>query len=112
METLLPSSDCIADLGNPKMPGKNVFQFQQVVDDTHVADLVGFRWILVDDFTKVAFIALLVNERSQLSSVMHLAVMLIQVGPFSKLFLTEAATKVRDSLGSVRFGGLMRLTRR
>ena len=73
-----------------------------------MTDLVGFRWILVDDFTSVALRTLLVNERSELSSVMHHTIMFIQVVPASELFLlTEPATKVRDSLGSVRFLGLM-----
>ena len=73
-----------------------------------MTDLVGFRWILVDDFTSVALRTLLVNERSELSSVMHHTIMFIQVVPASELFLlTEPATKVRDILGSVRFLGLM-----
>ena len=73
-----------------------------------MTDLVGFRWILVDDFTSVALRTLLVNERSELSSVMHHTIMFIQVVPASELFLlTEPATKVSDILGSVRFLGLM-----
>ena len=71
MDTLIPSFDCMADLGNPKVSGKYVFVFQQVMDDTHVSYFVSFSWIVVDHFTSVALGTLLVNERSQVSSVMH-----------------------------------------
>ena len=51
MDTLIPSFDCMADLGNPKVSGKYVFVFQQVMDDTHVSYFVSFSWIVVDHFT-------------------------------------------------------------
>ena len=93
------------------MTGKDVFVFQEAVDDTHVTDLVGFRWIGVDGFTSVTSSTFLLNKRSQLRSVMHETVMLIQVGPVQKLFpLTEAAAKVRDRMGSARFPGWMKST--
>ena len=95
------------------MTGKNVFVLQQAVDDSHVSDLVSFSWILVDDFTSVALLALLVNERPELISVVDQTVMFIQIIPAAELFLlTEAASKVRDSLSSVRFLGWLKSTRR
>ena len=94
------------------MTGKDVFLLQQTVDDTHVADLLGFRWIDMDDFTSAALVTLLVNERSQLGCVMHLTVVFIQAVSASELLLTEATTKVRGSLGSFRFLCFVKLTRR
>ena len=44
-------------------------------------DLVGFRRIGEDGFTSVTSRTFLLNKRSQLSSVMHETVMLIQVVP-------------------------------
>ena len=62
-----------------------------------MSDLVVFSCILVDVVTSAAFSTLLVDERSQLSSVVDLTVMFIKVVPASKLFLlTEATTKVRE----------------
>ena len=75
-----------------------------------MTDLVYCSWVLVDDFTSAAFSTLLVNERSQLSFVMHNTVMFVQVVSTSKHLLTEAATEVRDITGSVRFLGLMNST--
>ena len=75
-----------------------------------MTDLVGFSWILEDDFTSAAFSTLLVNERSQLNFVMHHTVMFVQMVSTSKHLLTEAATEVRDITGSVSFHGLMNST--
>ena len=95
------------------MTGKDVFVLQQAVDDTDVSDLVSFRWILVDDFTSVTLITLLVNERSELISIVYQTVMFIQMVPVAERFLlTETATKSRDSLGSVRVLGLLKSNRR
>ena len=76
------------------MTGKDVFQLQQLMDDSHVSDLVRYIWILQDDFTSTTLSTLLVDERPQLSSVMDLTVMFIEMLPAPKLFiLTEATTK-------------------
>ena len=55
------------------MTGKDIFFLQQAVDDSHVTDLVGFSWILVDGFASAALRTVLVNERSELISEVDLA---------------------------------------
>ena len=89
------------------MTGKDVLLLQQAVDDTQVHDLGSFTIRIENFVTAAALITLFVNERSQLSSVMHMTVMSVQTGPIFKPFLplTETATKVRDSPGFVRFAG-------
>ena len=88
------------------MTWKDVLLLQQAVDDTQMRDLGSF--IRFENFvTAAALVTFFVNERSQLSSVMHMTVMSIKTGPIFEPFLpfTETATKVRDSPGFVRFAG-------